>query len=298
MLKSLFKNKYSKWIFFLLLLVALGIADYYAHGYYNTHGYRGKIAEDKQDNEYRIACFGGSITFGFWVEENESWPAQLQQILPQNYSVVNLGANSQGIYGISNDIDSYEYLNYDMAILYQGETDKNPIALNDYDFRGSDPLFYAFGYKTILGFYTQEFFRKAISKVVDSDKPEFKKESNTDSLKKELLTYTDQNNETAKALLLQGKKPFKNYIEKLDEVLTKLTERKVHVALVCQPNSYDLVQQILVRELIEKKFKNKVEYINLSDLFEDINTVSFDGMHLKKEGYKIVAEKLKAELFK
>lgn len=298
MLKSLFKNKYSKWILLLLFILCLCASDYLLHDYYNIRGYRGKIVTEKKEDEYRIACFGGSTTYGFWVEEQESWPAQLRILLGDKYSVINFGANNQGIYGIANDIHYYEDLNFDMAILYQGETDRDPTQLRDYNFRGGDPFFYCFGYKTILGFYTKELLRKITPKAKNDSSTAFQKDIKKDSLVKKVNQYYAQNDATAKMMMAKNEQPYKEYIAKLDEVLNTLTSKKIRTVVVCQPGTFNSVQQYCIRQLIDTKYFDKVEYLNLNDVFDDIDAVSFDGMHLKKEGYAKVAERMKTMLFR
>jgi len=298
MFKKLFGNKYSKWILLVLFLLGVALADYFLHNYYNIRGYRGAIVGEKQKGEYRIACFGGSTTYGFGVEESESWPAQLQQQLGAYYTVINLGTNNQGIYGISHDIEYYEDLNFDMAILYQGETDRDPSQLLEYNFRGGDPFFYLFGYKTSLGFYIKNIVLKMTPEHKNESRPVFKnKESNESQQAKVNQHYLDADL-IAKEMMKKGQKPYAGYIEKMDKVLYKLCSKKIKTLLVCPPNAFSSIQQYLVRQLIDAKYLGKVEYLNLNDLFPNLNEVSFDGMHLKKEGYEKVADEIKREIFK
>lgn len=298
MLTALFKNKYIKWILLLLFVVALCLSDYLLHNHYNIKGYRGDIAKEKKEGEYRIACFGGSTTYGFWVEEKEAWPAQLSKLLGDKYSVINLGANNQGIYGISRDIDYYEDLNFDMAILYQGETDRDPAQLRDYNFRGGDPFFYLFGYKTSLGFYAKELIRKITPQHKNDSSTAFQKEAVKDTLVKKVNQYYAQSDAIAKAMMQKKEQPYQEYITQLDHVLNTLTSKKIRTVVVCQPGTFNSVQQYCIRQLIDTKYLEKVEYLNLNDLFDDIDAVSFDGMHLTKEGYAKVAERMKVNLFK
>lgn len=298
MFKKLFGNKYSKWIILVIFLLGVALADYLLHGYYNIHGYRGEVLGAKEQNEYRIACFGGSTTYGFGVAENESWPAQLQKQLGKSYSVINLGANNQGMFGISHDIEYYEDLNFDMAILYQGETDRDPSQLRDYNSRGDDPIFYLFGYKPILGFYIKEMIRKITPEKKDETKPIFKNHENNEALKAKVNEHYIEANAVASSMMNKGEKPYAAYIEKLDHVLQKLTSKKIRTVVVCPINAFSSIQQYLVRQLIETKYINSVEYINLNQLFTNLNEVSFDGMHLKKEGNLKIAEYLKSVLFK
>ena len=109
---------------------------------YNLQGFRGDSGP--KDADYVIACFGGSTTYGFGVSKSEAWPFYLEEQLDnleQNVCVLNLGANAQGIYGINYDVEGYDYLNYDIALIYTGYNDLNPHEFNKYRFRGSDVFF-------------------------------------------------------------------------------------------------------------------------------------------------------------
>ncbi len=299
MFKQFFRNKYTKWVILFGIVSGLVLSDYFLHGYYNTEGYRGEQLEEKKPGEYRVACFGGSTTFGFWVEAEEAWPAQLNKDLQNkgSYSVANLGANNQGIYGISYDIKNYEYLNYDMAVIYNGETDRDPRILSDFNFRGDDLFFEAFGYKTILGFYIKEAIRRVTPVQQNDSVPVFQKGMSGDSIKNNVSAYYAVFNKEAEKMLAARELPYQLYIEQLDEVLAYLVQKKIRTVLVCQPGAYHSIQQQKVRQLLQAKYSGKVEYINLSELFTDINKVSFDGMHLTKEGNRVVAEALRDSLF-
>ena len=114
---------------------------------YNLQGFRGDAKPKKA--EHVIACFGGSTTYGFGVRKNESWPFYLEEQLRtfgQNVCVLNLGSNEQGIYGINFDVEGYDYLNYDIALIYTGYNVLNPYEFNTFSLRGGDIFFRLFHY--------------------------------------------------------------------------------------------------------------------------------------------------------
>jgi hypothetical protein len=222
----------------------------------------------------------------------------LGKLLGEKYSVVNLGANNQGIYGIANDIHYYEDLDFEMAILYQGETDRDPTQLRDYNFRGGDPFFFCFGYKPILNFYIKELIRKATPLDKNAEKPVFKGNNTDTELRAQVNQYYRDADMISQAMMNKGEHPYKDYINKLDKVLQNLSSKNIRTVVVCQPNAFNSVQQYCIRQLIDSKYLNQIEYLNLNDLFDDLNAASFDGMHLKKEGYLQVAERMKLSLFK
>ena len=67
----------------------------------NSHGFRdGPFAPVSLPGTHRIAAVGDSVTLGFWVEQSESWPEQLEDVLnlnaagpksPCNFEVMNFG---------------------------------------------------------------------------------------------------------------------------------------------------------------------------------------------------------------
>jgi len=94
---------------------------------YNSHGFRGnEFEKEKPDNTFRIFTLGGSTTEGVGAEDDETWPAHLQQIINEkitgkNIEVINFGlsgATSETEYSlIKNKIAALEP---DLIIMYDG----------------------------------------------------------------------------------------------------------------------------------------------------------------------------------
>ena len=68
----------------------------------NDHRMRGvrALAEPKASGSFRVACLGDSVTFGWGVEDHESWPALVEQRLRDrgvDAEVLNLGVPAQRI---------------------------------------------------------------------------------------------------------------------------------------------------------------------------------------------------------
>lgn len=62
----------------------------------NSQGYRGREFGPEKHGRFRILAIGDSFTFGYGVEDNESYPARLEQILGNEYhmegiEIVNAG---------------------------------------------------------------------------------------------------------------------------------------------------------------------------------------------------------------
>jgi hypothetical protein len=96
----------------------------------NVWGYRGAPAGAKQSGDVRIVMLGGSTAFGYGLPSHESIPAFLERRLNaaagaagRRFTVINLGAPGQGAHGFKFDLADYAYLDYEVALLYEGYND-------------------------------------------------------------------------------------------------------------------------------------------------------------------------------
>lgn len=74
-----------------LVLMAAG-----GYSYMYSHGLSGKYANtDSKEGQIKVACIGDSITYGHGVENwaENSYPAQLQKLLGEEYHVANFGSS-------------------------------------------------------------------------------------------------------------------------------------------------------------------------------------------------------------
>lgn len=61
----------------------------YSH---NSNGYRGStFPSDKPEEKTRVVAIGGSTTYGIGVNNDETWPYQLNTVLGEDFEVLNLG---------------------------------------------------------------------------------------------------------------------------------------------------------------------------------------------------------------
>lgn len=109
---------------------------------HNERGYRGaEIASPKPENVYRIFALGGSTTYGVDLDWQDSYPAQLQRILRNEYGyrgveVINAGVVAYSSYdSLANFIFHVLDDQPDMIILYH--------AINDVLARLVDPRHYS-----------------------------------------------------------------------------------------------------------------------------------------------------------
>ncbi|MBN1201291.1 MAG: hypothetical protein JXJ20_05485 [Anaerolineae bacterium] len=96
----------------------------------NSLGYRGpKISQAKPPGVYRIAALGGSTTYGFGLSYEDSYPAQLQQVLREDYGyeqveVINAGVQS---YTTWESLVNFQFhvldLDPDLIIVYHATND-------------------------------------------------------------------------------------------------------------------------------------------------------------------------------
>lgn len=97
---------------------------------WNIHGYRGRVLGKKVPNEVRVFAIGGSTTYGYTVNRDETYPAQLETILNEKFgprgipaSVANLGHLSDSSVCYEPTYRDYRYLDADIVILYEGYND-------------------------------------------------------------------------------------------------------------------------------------------------------------------------------
>jgi hypothetical protein len=142
-------------------------ADLYLHRKYegvsavNIWGYRGPAVGDKAPGERRIAVLGGSAAFGYGVTWTEAFPFYLEQLLNgssargRSYRVINLAYNAESAASFLPTLEDYRYLDYDLAILYEGYNDliERPKTA---PYRRESAVFRATGYMPLLPMVLRE----------------------------------------------------------------------------------------------------------------------------------------------
>jgi hypothetical protein len=127
----------------------------------NRYGYRGPVAPAKQDGELRIVMLGGSTVFGYGVGWNESIPfvleSKLRERLQRPVRVINLGFNNEGAYAFLPNLEDFEYLDYDLVVLYEGYNDlPGDDDVNRAVYRRNSAVYRWTGYYPILPLYLEE----------------------------------------------------------------------------------------------------------------------------------------------
>jgi hypothetical protein len=141
-----------------VVLIGL-LADVYLHKKYertalvNVWGYRGPVIGNKAPGEIRVVVLGGSTAFGFGPDWTGSMPYLLEQRLNApgraRFSVVNIAFNNEGAFAMRFGLEDYLWLDYDIAILYEGYNDLLD-APNYEVFRRRSGVFRLTGYLPIL----------------------------------------------------------------------------------------------------------------------------------------------------
>jgi hypothetical protein len=148
-------------------LVLLLVADLVVHkraersAGLNRYGYRGPVVGGKAAGELRVAMLGGSTVFGYGVGWNETIPvyleARLQERLNRPVRVVNLGFNNEGAYAFVPNLEDFEYLDYDVIVLYEGYNDLHgDEGVNRSVYRRDSAVYRLTGYYPILPLYLDE----------------------------------------------------------------------------------------------------------------------------------------------
>ncbi len=104
----------------------------------NNFGFRGPDFQmPKPSGVYRIICLGDSVTFGWSLEDSETYPAQLQNLLRQKHpgckmEVINLGTSGYSSFqGRQLFFRFAKNLRPDLVIVGFGQNDRMPAIFSD-----------------------------------------------------------------------------------------------------------------------------------------------------------------------
>ena len=97
---------------------------------YNSYGFRGdEFEKEKPDDAYRIFVVGGSTTFGIGADDDETWPAYLQQIINEKITEKEIEVINYGLSGATTESE-YDLIKHkissldpDLIIMYDGWND-------------------------------------------------------------------------------------------------------------------------------------------------------------------------------
>ena len=294
----------------------------------NRWGYRGPVVGRKRGNEVRAVMVGGSTVFGYGVLSEQSIPAALERILngTRPFSVVNLGFNNEGAFAIVPNLRDFEYLDYDVAILYEGYNDlPGDEGPNTAVYRHNSAVFRLTGYFPILPLYLDEKAKSLRHGGLEAGYAALRGEAPKTVFRPGLVDRTSamamdtvammanslgdqlgrfaQESVPAKARVsaIGCSYPWINYCDSIHGAIRYVIGKGKRVILVGQPRMTDgraevhAAQQHMLEKMVRAEFGSepRFAYVDLGDVVDLHDAaVTFDAMHLNTEGNLRVATAL------
>jgi len=341
--RRLVLSRRRRWLF-AIAAVALAIvipgcavfaADVYLHrkyqtsAGYNVWGYRGPAVGRKREGSVRLVVVGGSTAYGYGVRWDQAIPARLNRKLDgrsaRPIDVVNLGYNNEGAYSMRFTLSDYAYLQYDLAVLYEGYNDLNqpPEKPNLSAFRRDSPVFRSTGY---LPIFPMIFKEKAAAMLHGGDAGALYRESDKtvfrpslaqraaagalnatagfgQSVERQLDAMTAEPPRQVVDANAMGCLPrWRSYCRSMYEAVDYAVGAGKRVLVVGQPLLTDkndrrrhAEQQRELEGMMSRFFGGnpRVRYFGLGTVLDlDDPAMSFDRMHLTPEGNERAAEAL------
>jgi hypothetical protein len=345
--RRLVLSRRRRWLF-AIAAVALAIvvpscaviaADVYLHGKYQTSagynvwGYRGPAVGRKREGSVRLVVVGGSTVYGYGVNWDQAIPARLERRLigrsARPIDVVNLGYNNEGAYSMKFTLSDYAYLQYDLAVLYEGYNDLNqlPEKPNLSAFRRDSPVFRFTGY---LPIFPMVFKEKAAAMLHGGDAGALYRASDKtvfhpslaqraaagvlnatagfgQSVEHQLDVMTAEPTRQVVDATAMGCVPrWRSYCRSMYEAVSYAVGAGKRVLVVGQPLPPDknarrrhAEQQRELEAMMARFFADnpRVRYFGLGTTLDlDDPAISFDEMHLTPQGNERVAEALVAPI--
>lgn len=316
-------------------LVMLLIADLVVHSRaersagLNRWGYRGPVASSKRSGELRAVMLGGSTVFGYGVQWDQSIPVRLEQTLNASrlFSVINLGFNNEGAYSFVPTLRDFEYLDYDIVVLYEGYNDlpgdEKP---NTSVFRHDSGVFTLTGYFPILPMYLEE---KAMTLRYGGDldaayaakrgetpktvfRPNIAARTSAGAFDTVAKVTNSLGAQLGRLSIVEAPAyarvsrigcsfPWVNYCESVHAAVRQVLTREKKVIVVGQPRTTRTgavvheKQQHMLGAMIRTEFASepRVVYVDLGDAVDLTDPAfSFDEMHLTADGNRKLAAAL------
>jgi hypothetical protein len=295
----------------------------------NVWGFRGPPLGRKQADETRVAMLGGSTVYGFGLRPDESIPALLERRLNdrgnaagRRFSVANLGAPGQGAYSFAYDLTDYEYLDYDVVLLYEGYNDLgiNGIAMravpNYLLWHRESPVFRLTGYYPILPLVLREkgsamlnggdvnqadrdgrvVFKPGLAAQVAAGALNAAAEV-SESLERQIgrLSETPLTPSVDEECIQR----WKQYCGAVGDAVSWALARDKRVLFITQPYASDshVEQQANALAMLHSRFADdsRLRFVNLGRAIDlKDRSIAFDGLHLNAQGNAMIADQLVA----
>jgi hypothetical protein len=298
---------------------------------FNVWGYRGPHVGRKLPGEYRVAVVGGSTAYGYGVTWEQAFPAQLQRELagrgtPTRFTVINLGYNNEGAYSFKPTLQDYGWLDYDLALLYEGYNDlAGDIGGSNVSlFRHDSPIFRLTGYLPIFPIVFKEKAAAMLSGgdagslYRDARRPRFRPGLATRAAADVLTTVADIGqvierqmgaiaseppHEIDDVLSTGCKAPWREYCRSVLVAVDFALGHGKGVIVATQPYEIyapdlrlkHIEQQGEMRMMLERHFEHdrRVRYVSFGGAIDLHDAaLSFDGMHLTESGNRRIAASL------
>jgi lysophospholipase L1-like esterase len=240
----------------------------------NSDGLRDKEYPVSKDDKYRIVFLGDSLTFGWGVEQQDTFQYILEERLNDQFPVeiINFGT---GNYNTEQEV----HLFFDKGLKYKPDKVVVFYFINDAEVTPEKSTFWFLGYSEFISFYWSR-----INIMLNNYFP-------STNFKEYYSALYDENQEGWK----RSKKAFLD----LKNVCQK---EGIQLQVVLLPELHDTKNKVFkdVYDQVSTFLKNNdIEYVNLADLFENQENemdlwVNYDDAHPNKLAHKKIAESIEA----
>ncbi len=277
----------------------------------NSLGARNKgFSVKKPLGERRILCVGDSYTYGWGVNDTQTYPAHLQNLIEEyslNIKVINFGCNGHTILHETDFIKKY-------GLSFQPDYIIVETTLHT-DFSDIDELEYNLGYMPAPGYNLIKYFirKTAIGNIMlkywSSQKVKDIIAQRNEPHAQAKVVSPEQNSQEIRG---NTKTPLDTYIAKLDELVALADERNLRIIYVIMPfrrqklDEYEIEAKYIGNkfmsagqfyEFIKNRYRNKITVIELFSYFNSQDLFLSDW-HLNSQGNKLAAEIIYDEIKK
>jgi len=238
----------------------------------NSDGLRDKEYPVKKEDKYRIIFIGDSLTFGWGVEQEDTFQYLLEESLNNQFPVeiINFGT---GNYNTEQEVNLF----FDKGLKYKPDKVVVFYFINDAEVTPEKSTFWFLGYSEFISFYWSRINIMLNNYFPSTNFKEY---------------YSALYNEDQ-----EGWKRSKKAFLELKNICQK---EGIQLQVVLLPELHDTKNQVF-KDVYDKVStflsNNDIEYVNLADLFENQENemdlwVNYDDAHPNKLAHKKIAESI------